>query len=384
VNHELTSLRDDLSLPASPPGSSEGADHADGIAALLDADNLRRVRWMGLAIPIVDLFCLLLLQMAASADPPTQRWQEWLRVAHLAMGASFALLAVGAHALLRSAPAPSFLGRVWPLLAASVALGYGLAFVAIDQLVGANITTFLLATTLTGVIVVMHPLASALLYGAALGGFWTVIGIMHHDPIPLMASRLNGITACALGWVLAAITWRQHVKNKRLTQALERAATRDSLTGLANRMETVRLVDEELRRALRHGHATSLLLLDLDHFKQVNDRLGHPGGDLVLQRAAAVLRNSVRAHDRVGRMGGEEFLVLLPQTDANAARALAERLRLRLAEALGTHGKVTCSIGLVTAGPAQAGSGFDPLYLQADQALYRAKAGGRNRCEVAA
>ncbi|HNT39018.1 MAG TPA: GGDEF domain-containing protein [Rubrivivax sp.] len=354
------------------------------MAAALHDDNLRRIRWVALAMPLLNLlFLTALLTATPHTEPRMLHWQEALRPLHLAMAPVFLLLGLGAVWLLRRPAAPSLLRAAWARLTAVAALGFAIAFVAADQRVGGNITTFTLGAILTGVVVVMPPLQSALLYIAALVAFWIVIGATQVDAVLLLAAQLNGITGATLGWVLAAITWRQALVNKRLTLQLQRAATTDSLTGLANRKETVRLVNEELRRGARHGHPTSLLLLDLDHFKQVNDRLGHPGGDRVLKHAAAVLEQSLRAQDRIGRLGGEEFLVLLPQTDAQGARRLAERVRQRLAEALAEHGEITCSIGFITSETGEE-SGFDQLYVQADHALYRAKAGGRNRCEVAA
>lgn len=354
------------------------------MAAAIDEDNLRRIRWVALAMPLLNLlFLAALLTATPRTEPRMLHWQESLRPLHMAMAPVFLLLGLGAVWLLRRPAAPAVLRPAWTALSGAAALSFAIAFVAADQRVSGNITTFVLGAILTGVVVVMPPLPSVLLYGAALVAFWIVVGATQPDAVLLLAAQINGTTAAALGWVLGVITWRQALVNKRLTLQLQRAATTDSLTGLLNRMETVRLVNEELRRGARQGHPTSLLLLDLDHFKKVNDRLGHPGGDLVLQHTAAVLTQSLRAQDRIGRLGGEEFLVLLPQTDAPAARRLAERVRQRLAAALAEHGKVTCSIGFITSETGEE-TGFDQLYVQADHALYRAKASGRNRCEVAA
>jgi len=351
-------------------------------ARAIDEDNLRRIRWVGLALPLLNLVYMVLLQPADDSTPQVLLWQQTLQRLHLAMALVFTLVGLGAHGLLRLPSAPPLLRRIWPPLTAALALGFTLAFAATDQLVGGNIAAFLLGCVITAVLVVMHPLVSALLYAAVLAGFWIALGALQRDPVALLANQLNGSSGAALGWMLSALTWRQQLQYKALLQRLQQSATTDDLTGLANRAETVRLVNEELARGLRYGQPTSVLLLDLDHFKQVNDRLGHPGGDRVLQHAALALTQTVRTHDRVGRLGGEEFLVLLPQTDAAAAAHLAERLRLHVAQALQEFGGVTCSIGLVTTGARDA-SGFDPLYLQADQALYRAKRAGRNCCAAA-
>lgn len=378
------SLHEGTRVPGAAAATRARADAPPELASALLADNLRRVRWMGLAMPLLNLLYLLLLaHTTLDGTPHTLRWQEALRHLHLAMAPVFALAGLGAHWLLHTDTAPGVLHRAWPPLIAAVALGFALGFVAIDQWVGSNVAAFLLGCIIVGVVVGLSPWVSTLLYSTALVAFWAVMGALQQDPVALLANQLNGTTGAVLGWVLALLNWRQQRQNKQLTLELQQAATVDSLTGLANRLEAVRLINEELGRGRRHGHATSLLLLDLDHFKQVNDRLGHPGGDRVLQQTAAVLAQAVRAHDRVGRLGGEEFIVLLPQTDALAARHLAERLRQRLAKGLWQDGEITCSIGVVTA-RAEHEIGFDQLYLRADQALYRAKSAGRNRCEAAA
>ncbi|QTL03390.1 sensor domain-containing diguanylate cyclase [Aquabacter sp. L1I39] len=167
----------------------------------------------------------------------------------------------------------------------------------------------------------------------------------------------------------------------KINQDLKRRADTDSLTGLGNR----RAFDEELeragRRARRTGAPVSLLLVDLDHFKAVNDVSGHPAGDAVLRRAGQRLGQAVhRADDMAARYGGEEFAILLPGTDAAGAAVLAEAIRADIAAADMPHpltGRVTASIGAATHQGAAADT--DRLVAEADRALYRAKALGRDR-----
>jgi diguanylate cyclase (GGDEF)-like protein len=144
----------------------------------------------------------------------------------------------------------------------------------------------------------------------------------------------------------------------------------------------VALTKDELARAQRQGSSTSILLLDLDFFKRVNDTWGHPAGDAVLKNVAAVANRSVRSTDLVGRLGGEEFIILLPSTSLDAARRLAEKLRLNLEQSFtlwqGTRIKSTASIGLAST-TASEQRDFDHLYTHADKALYLAKEKGRNR-----
>jgi diguanylate cyclase (GGDEF)-like protein len=169
-------------------------------------------------------------------------------------------------------------------------------------------------------------------------------------------------------------------------QELETLAERDTLTGLYNRRKFMQLAEQELARAARVPGELSLLMVDLDHFKHINDQYGHPAGDAALQQAAAILQQGVRGTDLVARMGGEEFIVLMPNTGRTGAMAAAEKLRHALSERpldlLGQSVAVTASIG-VTGLPAHQRASIDVLYAAADAALYAAKKNGRNRVECA-
>lgn len=165
-----------------------------------------------------------------------------------------------------------------------------------------------------------------------------------------------------------------------LHQNLTRLSYTDGLTGLANRRRFMDVLGTELARQARHGHELCLLLIDVDHFKDVNDRHGHHAGDAVLCDLGRILMASVRTPtDLPARLGGEEFAVVLPDTRLDEARRVAERLREQVATHVFQEGeqrlRVTVSIGLVTARDVNLAT----LLQQADLALYRAKETGRNR-----
>ena len=168
---------------------------------------------------------------------------------------------------------------------------------------------------------------------------------------------------------------RYALKEERdaMMRKLAEMSTTDALTGLANRRKLMERLKHEIARATRSGRPLALLMLDLDHFKDVNDRLGHQKGDEVLRRCAEVAQRNVRKIDLVARYGGEEFAIVLPESGLAAARTAAERIRSRM-EALG-EGMPTVSIGLVLWQP---GWTSDDLLARADKALYGAKARGRN------
>ena len=178
---------------------------------------------------------------------------------------------------------------------------------------------------------------------------------------------------------------RMNISRRKETEArLEGLAHTDALTGVLNRRRFTDLAADELSRALRHGTSVALLMIDLDHFKSVNDRLGHAGGDAVLRSFAATAEGVMRQGDVFGRVGGEEFAALLPQTGPEGAVVLAERLRQRiLAEPATVSGRVlpfTVSIGVAAWNAADgAQASIDRLMVAADRALYAAKGQGRDR-----
>jgi two-component system cell cycle response regulator len=162
---------------------------------------------------------------------------------------------------------------------------------------------------------------------------------------------------------------------------LQRLSSTDGLTGVHNHRHFQERLREEFRRAQRYDDALSLILLDLDHFKNVNDQFGHTAGDGVLREVAAALQRGVRETDLVARYGGEEFAVLLPRTHLTGALTVAERVRRELcALRLGTEGtlRVTASLGVSTF-PHRSVLSPEQLLLTADEALYRAKHEGRDR-----
>jgi diguanylate cyclase (GGDEF)-like protein len=172
----------------------------------------------------------------------------------------------------------------------------------------------------------------------------------------------------------------------RLLDELRRSSRRDALTGLMNRGALDEALLDEAHRARRLGETFAVMMIDADHFKAINDRHGHAAGDRALQHLAALLSSQARDIDRVGRFGGEEFLMLLPATAPHQAAAVGERLRARVAALPPMWNDaplpLTVSIGLDAW--RGAGDGIEQVLKRADEALYRAKAGGRNRVEMAA
>lgn len=168
--------------------------------------------------------------------------------------------------------------------------------------------------------------------------------------------------------------------NRQLADAvrqLERLASTDFLTGAFNRREFERLAELEIERAQRYGNPLSQIVLDIDHFKVINDRFGHSAGDHVLVEVTRLLQKQLRQVDMLARWGGEEFVVLLPQCDVQQACAAAEKLRASLENlSLEPVGQIHGSFGVAEYRP---GEPLDDWLRRADAALYKAKQGGRNR-----
>jgi len=180
----------------------------------------------------------------------------------------------------------------------------------------------------------------------------------------LRASRLRG------GVVVA----HENITERKLMEEALRVLSRtDSLTGVTNRRHFFELADHEVAAAARDGQPLSVILLDLDHFKRINDTQGHQAGDELLKGVAQIIQGHLREADLFARYGGEEFIALLPRMPAGDAVAVAERIREDVVARL----QVTLSSGI--AGLLPAGDTLDRLISRADKALYRAKDAGRNR-----
>jgi diguanylate cyclase (GGDEF)-like protein len=167
----------------------------------------------------------------------------------------------------------------------------------------------------------------------------------------------------------------------RTADQLEKLATTDSLTGLANRRQFISLAENEIGRFYRYGRPVSMLLIDIDMFKAVNDRFGHDVGDRMIEHIATLCEENKRAPDVVARVGGEEFAILLPETDMENSRAVAERLRRKVAAAplnvSGIQVPATISVGVSEFNAPM--NGVSDLMKLADRMLYAAKRAGRNR-----
>lgn len=233
--------------------------------------------------------------------------------------------------------------------------------------------------------------AGLLLEAVVLGGRALVAISTHTEATNILqSSALQTLTFLAtFSVVLVSSVGFVFMSRDRADENNRVLAALDPLTGVANRRSLIAALDRDVARAQRMREPMALMMVDIDHFKDVNDRYGHPAGDRVLCSVVNVLRQRVRAQDLVGRYGGEEFMVLLPDTGLTGAEQLARELCKAVEEsrcpADGVPGPgiaVTVSIG-VFGGRLESGDSWDMLIAAADRALYQAKNNGRNRVEVA-
>lgn len=224
-----------------------------------------------------------------------------------------------------------------------------------------------------------------------------LLALKQNPTLDLDIRILPAITVTALAVLLTSImVFRSQnlrrmdwLKQRRLTELhqslsqankqLKELATQDQLTKIGNRLKLDSELTSEIRRISRYGYQFSLVLLDLDHFKTINDNYGHLVGDQVLVEIAALLKSRIRVTDIIGRWGGEEFMIICPETDKDGAISTAEHLRKILQDyPFQTTGQHTASFGVTTS---TFDDDIDSITNRADDALYSAKAGGRNRVE---
>ncbi len=228
--------------------------------------------------------------------------------------------------------------------------------------------------------------ARAVINLAVLGTILNIAGVAMSMPgLTLYAVLVNHIMSGILVCIVAYIALAHLAVEDRLRDSLRDAAFRDPLTGLYNRRYVFRVFHDEIKRFQRYADPFSVVLIDADHFKKINDQYGHSAGDTALKAIAEACEQSVRDIDTVGRFGGEEFIIVLPHTKAEDAAIVAERIRNAMLESETCWQEqeldIRLSLGVAEAGVH--GDGFDELISAADQALYAAKRNGRNQTVIA-
>lgn len=254
-----------------------------------------------------------------------------------------------------------------------------------------GLTLLLIVTMAQLVLVPGWFVVNACISATALVSYLAVMNIWPAPP----ADRLDVSSVAFIGFLfilgmgysaqrLRRVSYFSRIQLQEANRQLNQLATLDHLTGCANRRHFYTQAEAELSRSRRYSREMGLVIMDVDHFKPINDRFGHAAGDAVLQTLADTISEELRELDVLGRVGGEEFALLLPETPRREAVAIAERLRRRLAglviEHEGEQLSLTASFGVTAREPGD--TSVDAIMRRADRALYEAKAGGRNRTAV--
>jgi diguanylate cyclase (GGDEF)-like protein len=365
--------------------------------AMTTRENLRRLGYLILIAVPLQILHLGTFWLLHPGSPAEAQWRHGLLLSYGCLLAIFSLLGLATWRM-KDAAAPLWAQRLLVTLAVGTVLAFGIVITLVDQRVTPSISPLLIACTLAGMIFLISPARSVVLFAITALAFCLQLPESQAEPRWLLSDQLNALTASGMGVLLSVMQWRHHLslvrQQARLhtqrqeleekNRQLEHLAGHDPLTGLYNRREFDRLIQRELGRVSREPAPICLMLVDIDHFKSVNDRFGHPVGDEVIRHTAQLLVAHTRSADCVARLGGEEFLVLLPATTHEAGCATARKLRALIAETpirLGDAAlTITASFGVVCLDSGQTAS-YEMLYEAADQALYQAKQNGRDRIE---
>lgn len=354
--------------------------------------NTRRIYYLSMiAIPL-RIIDIVLFSSKSYDTAVLKTWSQGIIITHfvlLIIMIAFFLMAYK----LRKREKPNITIYILQYTVVIAIMASGVTFVTIDQLVTTNITPLLLTCIVVGLIFLIRPLISLVIFMTTYVAYYYLIAITLTDQQLLLSNRVNGITAIGIGFLLSIIIWNYNYTNisqKRRIEIqqnqLEHMAYHDSLTDLPNRHLFDKLIKQELSLIKCCGHETVLIILDVDNFKRINDTYGHPVGDELLRQLADLLSSNVRQSDTVCRFGGDEFIIILPNTSLEEGYALAERLRKiimnkRFILDLITL-QITSSFGISVMNCMENRS-IEDYYSSVDKALYLAKQKGKNRVEIA-
>lgn len=362
------------------------------------AEALRRFRLFAVLTMAVNIGYMVYFWglLPAPATELLGRYNRTIGSIHAVCAAGMAMIwAACSHLLRRPELRPA--QALWAqMVVAGWSLAFGTALSVADQWVGSNTTNYVMVSLVVAMLALLRPFAATVVFGGTYLVMYHALALTQTDAAMLEMARSHSFGGTLMSLAASVVVWRQYVHaallRRQLTlsnaslqkkqEELSYLATHDALTGLRNRRAFMQDAEHELHRALRYPCETGIVVADLDHFKRVNDQYGHPAGDAVLRQFATVLRGELRESDIPARLGGEEFIVLLPGTGLEGTCAVAEKIRLAIAATPaafeGHRIPMTVSLG-VSCLPAHRACTIDTLYGLADQALYLAKSEGRNR-----
>lgn len=352
--------------------------------------NARRMKGVTfVAIPISLVMFVLFFFFTPTQTPIEAMWALWIALAHGALAFAELVLLLSSLWYLKHAKTKRC-GKLIEFFGVLIVLFAGTAITLIDQLVLSSITPFLIACTIAGAVLRIRPYKAAILYFAMFGVLTALMPLIQYDPLAIQSNIVNALFAVFIGLIVnyfvykssrdALLSGRKLGMNQavleRLNRQLDYLASHDELTGLPNRRSFLKAFEQK---------ATSncaIVLFDLDRFKSVNDTYGHPIGDLLLQSTAETIARMLLETETFARWGGEEFILLLSDTNLQEATTRTETFRKTLEQLQIEDNeqvvRTSASFGVSMVRPDEP-KPFDRAYHRADQALYQAKESGRNQ-----
>lgn len=355
--------------------------------------NARRLFYLSIiAIPLRIINIVLFVFNKSYDTQVLKTWSQGIIASHFVLLIFMVGFFLITHKL-KNSKEPNTTMFILQYIAVVVIMASGIVIVTFDQLVTTNITPFLLICIISGVVFLMRPLVSLIIYLTSYLAYYFLLALTITDYQILLSNRVNGITAVGMGFLLSIILWRYNYTNiiqkqriETKQKQLEQMAYYDPLTDLPNRRLLEDLIKREFSLVQRYEHEPVIIFLDIDDFKKINDTYGHPAGDNVLRQMADLLKNNVREADTVARFGGEEFIILMPNASMKEGYDLAERLRKLIMEERFTIGsitlQITSSFGVCSMRDIDSQI-LEDWYFLADKALYLAKQSGKNKVEKA-
>ncbi len=362
-----------------------------GVAAEFIHINLKRIFPACICCIILNAGAVAMLLSLPIQNPLWQTRQIWINITMMVCVLVFLFPLKAAI----NKEEPGLFAKAVPYISFIFIMAFSLVSTVNDLVVSSNITTYIMICLVSGVLFLIKPLHSIPLYTASYAAMIIVNYYSSASDVVRAANLVNALTITALSAFLSVMLW--HYSRTNVLQAyqirtqqkllektnsdLHKMAYYDPLTDLPNRRYLNDILQKEIALMMRKNYESCLIMLDIDYFKFVNDNHGHPVGDRLLVEISSLLAQSIRKYDTLCRLGGEEFMVLLPQTELDEAVAVAHKLlNVISSEPFVIDDKsvsITTSIG-VSRLTKDAGASLIEQYTHVDMALYKAKRDGRN------
>lgn len=359
--------------------------------------NLHRMYYVALIAIFMHITIVLIFSSLSPTSTSEIKWQAGIMTIHGIEIGIMGIFAICFFFLQKNSSTGKWIHLLQFAFIVNVIL-IGISLTSVDQYVTTNITPVMIIIVVSGVIFLMRPSLAFLIYISTFVLYDNTIGLYQAESAIVLTNRINGIAMVCLGFCVSLILWntnRMTLQQKKeiekqqqelevKNQELERLAYFDTLTELYTRRKWLEFAGEETERIRRYGHESTIIMLDIDHFKKINDEYGHLTGDTVLIEVANILKGNLRDVDKASRWGGEEFIILLPQTSLSNAKTVAEKLRYNIENTTlyvdNYPINITASFGVALLTKQE--DWFSKSFKQVDQSLYQAKQNGRNRVEA--